>query len=97
DLVEIEIEDRLQGFAGGAIAGGFGKRFEPVAVLVLQRTQFGDSVMPALRSAAAVGRPTISDDPPGKPRDHPGVGGAVAPGARRRSVGGRPGACVLLP
>ena len=35
DLVEIEIENGLQSFAGGAIAGGFGKRLEPVAVLGL--------------------------------------------------------------
>jgi hypothetical protein len=44
----IAIKDRLQGVAGGAIAGGFGKRFEPVAVLVLQRDELGDGVMPAL-------------------------------------------------
>jgi len=62
DLVEIEIKDGLQGVAGGAIAGGFGKRFEPVAVLVLQRDELGDGVMPALWPAAAIGWPTIAND-----------------------------------
>ena len=57
--------------AGGAIAGGFGKRLEPGAVLGLQRNQFGDCVVPALRPAAAIGRPTVSD------HRHPGVAGSV--------------------
>jgi hypothetical protein len=61
DLVEIEIEDGLQGVAGGAITGGFGQRLEPVAVFGLQRDQFGDGVVPALRPAAAIRRPTVSD------------------------------------
>ena len=55
-----------------ALTGGFGERLEPGEVFGLQRDEFGDRVMPALRPAAAIGRPTVSDD------RHAGVARSIA-------------------
>jgi hypothetical protein len=52
DLVQIEIDDRLEGFASGSIVRGFGQGFEPTRVLSVQRDEFGDSGIPALQSCA---------------------------------------------
>ena len=50
DLIEVEIEDRLQGLAGGGVAQRFRQRLEPLGVLALQGDEFGNGVVPALRA-----------------------------------------------
>src|ERR1700751_661056 len=53
----VEIDNRLQGPAGGAIAQAFGQRLEPRRILGLQSEECGDSGLPLLRSAGAADRP----------------------------------------
>ena len=48
-LVEVEIDDRLQGITSSALAQWFGQRVEPSGVLGLQRDQLGDGGTPAPR------------------------------------------------
>ena len=48
-LVEVEIDDRLQGITSSAVAQWFGQRVEPSGVLGLQRDQLGDGGTPAPR------------------------------------------------
>ena len=48
-FVEVEIDDRLQCFAGSALLKVFGQRLEPSRVLALQDDEFGDGIAPALR------------------------------------------------
>ena len=46
ELIEIEVDDSLQRFAGGTVSQGLGQRIEPLGVLALQG---GHGVAPALR------------------------------------------------
>src|SRR6266481_9126296 len=85
ELVEIQINNGLKRFAGGAVAGGFGERLEPGEVFGLQGDEFGDGVMPALRPAAAIGRPTVAHN------RRSGVAGSV----ERLALGA--GECVVAP
>jgi hypothetical protein len=59
DLVEVEIEDSLQCFAGGGVAERVGQRLEPLRVFALQGDEFGR----ALRYAKAP-RPPAARPPP---------------------------------
>jgi hypothetical protein len=68
ELIEVEIEDRLQRLPGGGVAQGLGQRFEPLRVLALEGDQFGHGVAPTLMAAAAIPgsspgiRPAVADD-----------------------------------
>jgi hypothetical protein len=62
EFVEVEIDNRLQRLAGGAIAGGFGQSSEPIGVFGLQSEQFGHRGLPSLNPRAAVGGSAIADD-----------------------------------
>ena len=62
ELVEIEIDDGLQRFAGGGFAQGPGQRLEPLRVVGLQGDQFGHGIAPALMTTAAIDWPAIADD-----------------------------------
>ena len=64
-FVEVEIDDRLQCFAGSALLKVFGQRLEPSRVLALQGDEFGDGIAPALGAAASVGRSPVMDYRPG--------------------------------
>ena len=50
-LVKVEIDDRLQGLAGGAVAQRLGQSLEPSRILSLQGDKLGDSGTPPPRSA----------------------------------------------
>ena len=52
-LVEIEIDNRLQRLASGAVAQRLGQRVEPSGILRLQREECGDGGLPLLCSAGA--------------------------------------------
>ena len=52
EFVEIEIDDRLQRLAGGAVVQRFGQRVEPGSTLRLNDKEFGDGVAPSLGSRA---------------------------------------------
>src|SRR5262249_15076519 len=68
DLVEVEIEDRLQRLAGSGVAERLGERLEPLRVFALQSDEFGHGIAPALMAAAAIGRTAAAGDAgPGKP------------------------------
>ena len=62
DLIEVEIDNRLQCLAGGGVAERLGQRLEPLRVFALQSDEFGHDIAPALMAAAAVGGPAIADD-----------------------------------
>ena len=62
ELIEIEVDDSQQRFAGGGFAQGLGKRIEPLRVVGLQGDQFGHGVAPALMTTAAIDRPAVADD-----------------------------------
>jgi hypothetical protein len=62
DLIEVEIDNRLQGLAGGGVVERLGQRLEPLRVFALQSDEFGHGIAPALMAAAAVGGPAIADD-----------------------------------
>ena len=54
DLVEIKIDNYLQGIAGGALLQIFGQRVEPGAIFGLQGGEDSDGITPALGTAASV-------------------------------------------
>ena len=55
-FVEIEIDNRLQGLAGGAVAQRLGQRDEPGGILGLEPQECGDGGMPLLRSTGMADR-----------------------------------------
>jgi hypothetical protein len=59
--VEVQICDGLQRLSGWRGAKAFGKRVEPGNVFGLQGDQFADGIAPALRAAASIRRPAVSD------------------------------------
>ena len=61
-LVEVEIEDGLQGLAGGGVAQRFGQRLEPSHVVALHGDELSDRVAPALMAAAAIEWSPEADD-----------------------------------
>jgi hypothetical protein len=61
-LVEIEVDEGLQGVAGGSVAQGLGQRLEPLRILALQGDEFIDGIAPALMAAAAISRSPVADE-----------------------------------
>jgi hypothetical protein len=53
EIVEVEIDNGLERFTGGAVAQGFRESVEPGGILSLQGEEFGDCIAPALGPAAA--------------------------------------------
>ena len=103
DLVEVQLDDGLEGLAGGAVAGGLGQGVEPGGVFGLQGEELGYGGAPALGAAT----PTLGQRGLGSDGDlwkRPalasgnGMTSAIARlalGARRRSSLVDPRACVL--
>jgi hypothetical protein len=60
-LIEIEVDEGLQGFAGGSVTQGLGQRLEPLRVVAVQDDEFRDRVAPALMAAAAISRSPVAD------------------------------------
>ena len=58
-LIELEVDESLQGFAGGSVTQGLGQRLEPLRILALQGDEFIDGIAPALMAAAAISRPPV--------------------------------------
>ena len=54
DLAEVEIGNRLESFAGGAVAGCVGQGIQPGGVFGLQGDQLGHRSVPALWPARAM-------------------------------------------
>src|SRR5208282_3652309 len=61
ELIEIQIEDGLQGRSGGSVAEAIRQDVVPGGVFGLQGEQPGDQVVPALRAGAPVDCPPIAD------------------------------------
>jgi hypothetical protein len=61
-IVEIEVDDGLQGGAGGGVTQIVRQDVIPGGVFGLQGDKPGDRVMPSLCAGAPVGWPPISDD-----------------------------------
>jgi hypothetical protein len=61
EIVEIELDDSLQGGAGGGVAQIVRQDVKPGGVFSLQGDQPGNSVVPALCAGAPVGWPPIAD------------------------------------
>jgi hypothetical protein len=59
--VKIELEDGLESLGGGAVTKAVGQGVAPGGVFGLQGEQFGDGVVPSLRSGASVRRTAIAD------------------------------------
>jgi hypothetical protein len=59
--VEVEICDGLQRLSCWRGAKAVGKCVEPCNIFGLQGDQFADGIAPALRAAAPIGRPAVSD------------------------------------
>ena len=59
--VKIEFDDGLESLCGGAVPKAVGQGVAPGGVFGLQGEQFGDGVMPSLRSGASVRRAAIAD------------------------------------
>ena len=59
--VKIELDDGLQCLGGGAVTKAVGQGVAPGGVFGLQGEQFGDGVVPSLRSGASVRRTAIAD------------------------------------
>ena len=59
--VKIELEDGLESLGGGAVTKAVGQGVAPGGVFGLQGEQFGDGVVPSLRSGASVRRAVIAD------------------------------------
>jgi hypothetical protein len=59
--VKIEIDDGLESLGGGAVTEAVGQGVAPGGVFGLQGEQFGDGVVPSLRSGASVRWPAIAD------------------------------------
>jgi hypothetical protein len=97
DLVEVEIDHRLQGHGGGAVAQALGQRLEPRDALGLDRAQFGQGVVPALPSAAPR-RPGLLDGRRRLKRRLPGAPAGLALGVGQRGVpsGSRPLGITVL-
>jgi hypothetical protein len=53
ELVKLKIDDRLQQFAGGAVAQSLGEAIEPPGVFGLQSDQLSDGSAPSLRPAGS--------------------------------------------
>src|SRR5271166_3596646 len=62
ELIEIQIDDGLQGRGGGSVAEAIRQDVVPGGVFGLQGEQPGDQVVPALRAGAPVDWPPASDD-----------------------------------
>src|ERR1700704_731493 len=58
--VKIEIDDGLESLGGGAVTEAVGQGVAPGGVFGLQGEQFGDGVVPSLRSGASVRSATAS-------------------------------------
>jgi hypothetical protein len=54
DLAEVEVGNRLESLAGGAVAGGFGQGIEPGGIFGLQGDQLGYRSAPAPGPARAM-------------------------------------------
>jgi hypothetical protein len=61
EVVEIEIDDCLQGDAGGGVTQIVGQDVIPGGVFSLQGDKSGDRIVPALRAGAPVSGPPIAD------------------------------------
>jgi hypothetical protein len=59
--VKIEFDDGLESLGGGAVTKAVGQGVAPGGVFGLQGEQFGDGVVPSLRSGAPVRRAAIAD------------------------------------
>src|SRR5271166_4335616 len=59
--VEVEVCDGLQSLSCWGGAKAVGKRVEPCNIFGLEGGQFADGIAPALRTAASIGRPAVSD------------------------------------
>ena len=59
--IKIELDDGLESLGGGAVAKAVGQGVAPGGVFGLQGEQFGDGVVPSLRSGASIGRSAIAD------------------------------------
>ncbi len=55
DVVEIEVDNGLQGFGGGGVARGVGECVEPVGVVGLQGDELGDRFVRGGRRADGSG------------------------------------------
>jgi hypothetical protein len=61
-LIEIKVDEDLQGFAGGSVTQGLGQRLEPLRILALQGDELIDGVVPALMAAAPISRSLVAHD-----------------------------------
>jgi hypothetical protein len=61
EVVEIEIDDGLQGDAGGGVTQIVRQDVIPGGVFGLQGDQSGNRVVPALSAGSPVGRPSVAD------------------------------------
>jgi hypothetical protein len=59
--IKIELDDGLESLGGGAVTKAVGQGVAPGGVFGLQGEQFGDGVVPSLRSGASVRRTAIAD------------------------------------
>src|ERR1700730_8072054 len=59
--VKIELDDGLESLGGGAVTKAVGQGVAPSCVFGLQGEQFGDGVVPSLRSGASVRWPAVAD------------------------------------
>jgi hypothetical protein len=71
-FVEVEIDNRLQGFGGGALLKTIGQGLKPGSLLVLKSEQGGNGLVPAPNPAAVIDRAAVMDHRPGC-----GAGGAM--------------------
>jgi hypothetical protein len=62
EIVEIELDDGLQGGAGGGVTQIVRQDVIPGGIFGLQGDQPGNSVVPALGARAPVGWPPVADD-----------------------------------
>src|SRR5579863_4861985 len=56
EFAEVEIDDGLQGFGGGAVLKAAGQGLEPRPILLLKSEQDGDGIVPAPGPSAVMGR-----------------------------------------
>ena len=87
DLVEIKIDNYLQGFAGGALLQIFGQGVEPGAIFGLQGGEDSDGITPALGTAASVDSLPVTEYRPDCSAD--GAMPGLALGIGQRSVAER--------
>jgi hypothetical protein len=59
--VKIKFDDGLESLGGGAVAKAVGQGVAPGGVFGLQGEQFGDRVVPTLRSGASIRWSAIAD------------------------------------